>query len=664
MSKFLSGGNQDLTDGTAELNIRSATLQSLVPNLPVRTTGGLQLTSGLIGLSDLSFSPLISPFPGTLQAENFITQYNTSPINLNNYIIANNIDISALQADVVTIDGEITTLQTDTQFITASGSTTTISCTNIDVIGTNFLWNGQQVATVGAPGAYLPLAGGTMSGSINMGTNNISNIGQLAATSDIIIGTANNAADVVIGPSPTSTVGGSNSVAIGGGRTLGSNKQIAIGEGAHTNNTGSYNIAIGRQCFANGNADVCIGQSSQTAASGAIAIGSTITCSGVNSVAIGTFAGCDGTGSGQVAIGHDAAVIGNGIAIGDSAGSSGGNSIAIGSSADATGLNGVALGKTSLASGSGSTAIGNSAIATVSNAISIGTSATASENACVAIGLNSVCDGSDSGIAIGQSASIGSGTGTNNIAIGLSASVSGGTVSNAIAIGNAAANTISNSILLGDSAISSIRPNSSICSLGTSGSPFAGLTVAANTGIDSTGALNVGTITAASVAIGQSSTQTTINGFLNVPLIPYGSVYDVTGFAVSLSPATGALGISTASATGLINSTFSSPSAGVLRYIGASRTVVNVDVDVTFETNTSSTITPFLSINNSTSISSTQTQAAVTVTSVVTPLHVHFSDMIAMSPNDTIRLAILSTSAASLTFFRVSIKAAASPIHI
>ncbi len=61
-SKFLSGGQfDDLTNGTFELNVATATVQNLAPGLPVRTAGTRKLTTGLIQLNDCNFTPLTDP---------------------------------------------------------------------------------------------------------------------------------------------------------------------------------------------------------------------------------------------------------------------------------------------------------------------------------------------------------------------------------------------------------------------------------------------------------------------------------------------------------------------------------------------------------------------------------------------------------------------------
>jgi hypothetical protein len=62
-SKFLTTSNDNnLANGTAEINILTATIQSLAPSLPVRTSGSRQLTSGLIQTGDCNFAPMVAQF--------------------------------------------------------------------------------------------------------------------------------------------------------------------------------------------------------------------------------------------------------------------------------------------------------------------------------------------------------------------------------------------------------------------------------------------------------------------------------------------------------------------------------------------------------------------------------------------------------------------------
>lgn len=170
------------------------------------------------------------------------------------------------------------------------------------------------------------------------------------------------------------------------------------------------------------------------------------------------------TFTGNIAIGFDAQSTGNSdaIAIGHGAVASDNDAIAIGL-INATGNSSTAIGRSNNgASGANSIAIGTNVNVTQTGAIGIGESLTNTQANSVAIGPGGVsvtqAAGADSGIAIGQAASItnvqngvaigsfATVTGTNGIAIG-QATVSH---SGSIAIGNAAASSAANQLTIGD----------------------------------------------------------------------------------------------------------------------------------------------------------------------------------------------------------------------
>ena len=87
-SKFLGNANTDLTalqDGTFNLNISSAIIQTLSPNLPLKTTATKQLTSALIQLSDCAFIPLTNPSSADLSLAGY------SITNINQTILSSNV---------------------------------------------------------------------------------------------------------------------------------------------------------------------------------------------------------------------------------------------------------------------------------------------------------------------------------------------------------------------------------------------------------------------------------------------------------------------------------------------------------------------------------------------------------------------------------------------
>jgi len=169
-SKFLGTGTNDLSalqDGSFALNVASADIQSLVPSMPVRTSATHSLVSGLIGVADCSFTPLTNPSTGELDMN-----YNT---------IINTYQMSLTQnGDVITPPiGSISIFNNGgLRFVDASNTTYT-------------------VATTGDLASYLPLAGGTMTGSIALGANNITGVGSISGatnsrTADNILSCATN----------------------------------------------------------------------------------------------------------------------------------------------------------------------------------------------------------------------------------------------------------------------------------------------------------------------------------------------------------------------------------------------------------------------------------------------------------------------------------------
>ena len=197
-SKFLISETTDLSslqDGTFSLNVATILDQALAPNLPVKTDATKQLTSGLIELDDCAFTPLANPYAGTISARDFITAYDTTPVDLNTFIASTLSDLLALASE--------------TQFISASPSpnTTTVSSilstptiytndiydlasqtqiiqlsnTDINVAASSFTFNGDEVATTCSLGSYLPLAGGMMSGAIDMGTQDITDVAHVTS---------------------------------------------------------------------------------------------------------------------------------------------------------------------------------------------------------------------------------------------------------------------------------------------------------------------------------------------------------------------------------------------------------------------------------------------------------------------------------------------------
>jgi hypothetical protein len=329
-------------------------------------------------------------------------------------------------------------------------------------------------------GVYLPLAGGTMAGPINMGTNAISNGGTLTttnlnATSQFQLNSSRilSAFDVtslsvglnsfsasVSGTGNTSIgsrtllslVGGTSNVAVGyaalnantsgtGNTAVGykalltqttASNNTAFGYLALTLNTGSDNVAVGYNSFtanSSGSKNVAIGYSCLTANTGS------------NNVAVGYASmNANTSASGNVGVGYISLLVtttsqGH-TAIGYSSlatNSSGTQNTACGFSAmqfTTIGSSNVAMGNSALrlqTQGNGNTAVGWSAQ---------GVNTTASTNTSVGYtaGNFSGSNGGNSNVALGHAA-LAQATGSNNVAVGRGVMTFVGTASGCVAIG-------------------------------------------------------------------------------------------------------------------------------------------------------------------------------------------------------------------------------------
>lgn len=321
-SKFLgtdSNNLEVLQDGSFVLNVASADIQSLVPNMPVRSSATRELVSGLIGVSDCNFTPLTNPVAGDL--------------NMNNNSVTNAQQIGLPQ--------------------NSSPSTPSAGSLNVYNDGGNLkIINSsstiQTVATTANLAAYLPLAGGTMTGSINLGGQEISNCMAIRTSgSNIVYGNTASAAganSVVIGDSAQSGFGGgSSNTAIGQGARANYLNSVAIGSGAVANSesvvigsgssgSSSYNVIIGRGAIGTASKAVIIGRQA-SGADNSIAIGN-LCSSGTNfGITIGAFSNC-GAGD-SVIIGHDSySNVNNANIIGSNLTNGTGNSLLVAASAN------------------------------------------------------------------------------------------------------------------------------------------------------------------------------------------------------------------------------------------------------------------------------------------------------------------------------------------
>ena len=294
-SKFLgtdSNNLEVLQDGSFVLNVASANIQSLVPNMPIRSSATRELVSGLIGVSDCSFTPLTNPVSGDLNMNN------NSVTNAQQIGLSQNSSPSTPPAGKLNIYNNGGNLR-----IIDSSSTI------------------QTVATTANLAAYLPLAGGTMSGSINLGGQEITNCAAYRMpfnSSPVILGTSSTVgSDYCILAGSVSTIDSLSTAAtcIGYGSTVtSSNASTAIGStitqsaspgavlvgsyakainaiqgvaiGQYAETKGNLSICVGGQAIANSQSAVVIGNGSTSSASAANCIGYGLTNSTANSLLV------------------------------------------------------------------------------------------------------------------------------------------------------------------------------------------------------------------------------------------------------------------------------------------------------------------------------------------------------------------------------------------
>lgn len=344
-SKFLGSANGvDLTDGSAQINIRSAAVQSLLPSLPVHTTAARMLTSGLIQASDCAFVPLDNPA--------------TADMNMSGFSVVNAANINGVPVANLVSNPSTSTTSHVAVFSDATGK----------VVGDG----GHALSE------YLPLAGGTMAGDINANSHNLTNVGNLnsvavsqlvsnaggstsgdlatfSGTSGIVVQDSGHALSEYFRADGTSSMTGD--IAANGNNLTGVN-QIT---------TSGLNAVLGSSLSVSGNLVVAIGDS-VSAVNDTTAVGRNATCSANQCVAIGGQASC--TGPNGASLGYLATCPGgqNCVALGvlASAGAPGqDNCIAVGGSSTASAALAIALGYGANNALANSCLIGDSSITNV-----------------------------------------------------------------------------------------------------------------------------------------------------------------------------------------------------------------------------------------------------------------------------------------------------------
>jgi len=322
--KFLGVGSGalNLGNGTARIYAASLGAVDLEPSKPVRTNSVRQLTStylpisDIIGLQTRLNSTLTNPYNGNLNVQNLTTGITPGvQVDLNTFIAntasslidveakTENITAVSQGPDVTTYGGavkadslicaDIYDAATQTQIIQLSG-------TEINFAVTDLTYNGDEIATVTGLGSYLPLVGGTMSGAINMGTQEVNNLSAIRPVDTNVVygrsatvlgqGTDN----VCIGElaQPQASIGGC--VIIGSGATSFFVAGVAIGQAAVGN---SESVTIGHSAQSLSTLNVCIGSGAETSASKGVAVGYQSLCAD-NAVSVGRAA----TGSGDFSV--------------------------------------------------------------------------------------------------------------------------------------------------------------------------------------------------------------------------------------------------------------------------------------------------------------------------------------------------------------------------
>lgn len=202
-SKFLSSDDSlDLTElqtGTFNLNVSSAVIQSLATSLPVRTNADRTLTSGLIQVSDCAFAPLTNPASENLDLASYAIT------DIKEMLLESNAAPSTPPADMLTI-------YTSADKLMYKDDTTAT----------------YQVATSTDLTSYLPKSGGTMTGTINMGTNNITGTGAISASTFAASSTTDSTSVTTGALTVAGGIGISKKAFIGTNAAIGPASSIAI----------------------------------------------------------------------------------------------------------------------------------------------------------------------------------------------------------------------------------------------------------------------------------------------------------------------------------------------------------------------------------------------------------------------------------------------------
>ena len=164
-----------LQDGTFKLNVESAQLSDLTPNLPVKTDINKKLVSGLIQPSDINGSIIGNPLTSNLNIANFDVGSGSSGISLigMNTTIQN---ISSIDPNFTTITGDLTiSNQLKTPLISDELLTSSIALTTggINLTSDALNFNSHSVLSATGTGTqYFMGDGSLLQYSANSGNSN------------------------------------------------------------------------------------------------------------------------------------------------------------------------------------------------------------------------------------------------------------------------------------------------------------------------------------------------------------------------------------------------------------------------------------------------------------------------------------------------------------
>ena len=269
-----------------------------------------------------------------------------------------------------------------------------VNATSTDAVNGSQLYSVEQMIGSGGSGAYLPLAGGTVTGAINMSGNGVTGLqagsvtatstdavngGQLYATNQNVTAaqtTASTALSVADGA--LQTAGGTMT----GGLDMGGNVISSVGAGSIS--ATSTEAVNGSQLYAAEQIFSTSGGSNPYFTTSFVSA-PVPTASGANAIAVG--GGSVASGASSIAMG-DGALAENGAAtsIGANNTASGDGAVAIGANNTATGAGSVAIGSASAAGAAGAVALGAGATAAQVDSVALGSGATTTRAAQVMLG--------------------------------------------------------------------------------------------------------------------------------------------------------------------------------------------------------------------------------------------------------------------------------------